>query len=437
MKGGERMNIDALLFTSQPKLGQSTRSIVSSSHQTSFEDVIDHITERKIDDPELIQSGEDKLVGWLEDLSDEELKFLVGWFADEFDLEFDDKEQVIAKLKEFEEIDIDQESQEIQVLFGLIQLLDIQAERIDHFQYVTPNLNPVTNLSSMVNDSQINNDSLVDALNQLINTFDAFTQEDAKQLLNLLKQMQEPNQTLTTILDQLEGGDSSKTDLDILIKVHDNFQNKFALAQKTSYQSDTTVTSKDVLKWVEGAIEQIKGQGEQEGNTFGQLFSQQRTDTAIEQLQIQLANQVQTPEQMGEELISKFEKAISQSTFLQGKDGSQQLLLKLAPDSLGTILVELTEIDGEMLVKLTASSQMAKEALEANIKELRHMFAPQNVVIEKQESQPIFVEQQSPFEQPQDEQELNEQEQQQTPNEQDHHDEDSIRFEDVLFQERV
>ncbi|HHU20790.1 MAG TPA: flagellar hook-length control protein FliK, partial [Bacilli bacterium] len=251
------------------------------------------------------------------------------------------------------------------------------------------------------------------------------------------KQLQATKEPISVVLDQLatQGTDQSK--LTTFAKVYENFLKKTTLADKTSYHSNTTVTSKDVLKWVRAAIEQVHSTTEEQANTFGQMFSQHRTDSAIEQLQIQLGQSVETGEQLNEQLLSQFEKAISQSRFIQNLSGNNQLQLKLAPKSLGTIMVELTEIDGEMLVKLTASSQMAKEALEANVRELRHMFAPHNVVIEKQAAEPIFVEQPSPYEDMPDQHEPNEQNQQSRQTEQIDHDEETIRFEDLLNQERV
>lgn len=233
----------------------------------------------------------------------------------------------------------------------------------------------------------------------------------------------------------LQDADQSK--LSAFTKVYDNFLKKTTLADQTTYRSNTTVTSKDVLKWVKAALEQTNLVKEETTHTFGQMFNQQRTDSSIEQLQIQLGQHAETAEQVNEQLLTQFEKAISQSRFIQNLSGNNQLLLKLAPESLGTIMVELTEIDGEMLVKLTASSQIAKEALEANVRELRNMFAPHNIIIEKQEAEPIFVDQPSPYEDLPDEQEPHEQNQPSSQNEPTDRDDDSIQFEDLLYQERV
>lgn len=435
------MNLSALLFQSTPIPSQSIRAEIQTDKQTSFGGLINSLMDLSINDIDMVQSDHDKLLDWLENLSDEDLNLLFGWFEQKFELEIENNEQLIAELKALEELDLEQENEDIQILLNQFNSLDIQTEQISHFKAIT---NPTSSLDqneylSLIDQTTtLENEATLTTLDELINKFDSFSQEDAKQLLDLLRQMQASNQPLPDLVDKMIDQEGSKPNLEVLAKVYDNFEKRFALAQKTSYQADTTVTSKEVLKWVKAAIEQTSQQGEQSNSTFGQLFSQHRTDSSIEQLHIQLGDQVETTEQLSDQLISEFEKAISQSAFLQGKNGSQQLLLKLAPESLGTIRVELTEIDGEMLVKLTASSQMAKEALEANIKELRHMFSPQNIVIEKQESQPIFVDQQSPFDQQaEDEQELNEQEQQSMPNEQDSQEEDTVRFEDVLFQERV
>ena len=90
---------------------------------------------------------------------------------------------------------------------------------------------------------------------------------------------------------------------------------------------------------------------------------------------------------MENQLLEQFQKVIKSSKFMTGPNGSNQLLLKLNPDQLGDISVKLTQLNGEMIVKITATTQAAKEALESNLQQLRHMFSPQQVVVEKQDLQ--------------------------------------------------
>jgi flagellar hook-length control protein FliK len=58
----------------------------------------------------------------------------------------------------------------------------------------------------------------------------------------------------------------------------------------------------------------------------------------------------------------------------------------LRPDNLGEMMVRFTQINGEMTVKILVTSQAAKEMLESNIHQLKNMFSPHQVAIEKQEA---------------------------------------------------
>ncbi|HLR14534.1 MAG TPA: flagellar hook-length control protein FliK, partial [Bacillota bacterium] len=54
-------------------------------------------------------------------------------------------------------------------------------------------------------------------------------------------------------------------------------------------------------------------------------------------------------------------------------------------EQLGEMTIQLVKIDGEMIAKITVSSQATKSALESNLHQLKNMFAPHQVLIEKQD----------------------------------------------------
>nr|WP_281349716.1 flagellar hook-length control protein FliK [Ornithinibacillus caprae] len=66
-------------------------------------------------------------------------------------------------------------------------------------------------------------------------------------------------------------------------------------------------------------------------------------------------------------------------------NGTNQLSITLRPDNLGEMMVKLTQVNGEMTVKILVSSQAAKEMLESNINQLKTMFSPHQVQIERQD----------------------------------------------------
>lgn len=117
-------------------------------------------------------------------------------------------------------------------------------------------------------------------------------------------------------------------------------------------------------------------------NMFGQLDS--NPISKLEQYTIYLQNQKSDVQgQSQTQLMDQIRQIIQSSRFLK-RDGLTQMTIKLKPAHLGEMMIQLTQINGEMAVKMTVTSQAVKEMLEGNLNQLRHMFSPNQVVIEKQ-----------------------------------------------------
>nr|WP_285853531.1 flagellar hook-length control protein FliK [Oceanobacillus luteolus] len=63
-----------------------------------------------------------------------------------------------------------------------------------------------------------------------------------------------------------------------------------------------------------------------------------------------------------------------------------QLAIMLRPANLGEMMVRFTQVNGEIIVKIMVTTKVAKEMLEGNMQQLRHMFAPHQVVVERQDN---------------------------------------------------
>src|SRR5699024_11587249 len=74
------------------------------------------------------------------------------------------------------------------------------------------------------------------------------------------------------------------------------------------------------------------------------------------------------------------------SRYLNLNQANRQMTIHLRPHHLGYIVVKMNELNGEMLVKLMVQSSDAKRMLESNLHQLKHMFSPHQVVIEKQDT---------------------------------------------------
>ena len=66
-----------------------------------------------------------------------------------------------------------------------------------------------------------------------------------------------------------------------------------------------------------------------------------------------------------------------------GANGVNKLLIKLNPEHLGSLRIELIQKDGMMTAKILATSAQAKDMLEKQIHGLKQAFNGQNIQIEK------------------------------------------------------
>lgn len=85
-----------------------------------------------------------------------------------------------------------------------------------------------------------------------------------------------------------------------------------------------------------------------------------------------------------EEFIKELQKVMNRVQFGQA-GGANRLVLKLFPEQLGTIRIELIQKDGMLTTKILASTALGKEMLDSNSSQLRQSFAGQNIQLEKLE----------------------------------------------------
>src|SRR5699024_1587745 len=81
-------------------------------------------------------------------------------------------------------------------------------------------------------------------------------------------------------------------------------------------------------------------------------------------------------------LASDLSNIINRSSFLK-QAGLEELTLTLRPHSLGDVTIRLAQINGEMTVRFLVTTEAAKKLFEANLHQLKPMFAPNQVVVER------------------------------------------------------
>ncbi|KAB7668642.1 flagellar hook-length control protein FliK [Bacillus sp. B1-b2] len=81
-------------------------------------------------------------------------------------------------------------------------------------------------------------------------------------------------------------------------------------------------------------------------------------------------------------LEQQFEQILSNSSFTK-VGNAQTLSIRLAPDHLGSIRIEITQNEGNMIAKIFTSSADAKEVLDTQLSSLKHGLSNQNLQVDK------------------------------------------------------
>ncbi|MCG3090099.1 flagellar hook-length control protein FliK [Sporosarcina cyprini] len=90
----------------------------------------------------------------------------------------------------------------------------------------------------------------------------------------------------------------------------------------------------------------------------------------------------QTQENRSETLMKEMQLLFKRANFGQA-GGSNRMLIKLYPEHLGQIRIELHETNGIISARILASTALAKEMLDSQMHQLRHAFNQQNVQVDR------------------------------------------------------
>ncbi len=97
-----------------------------------------------------------------------------------------------------------------------------------------------------------------------------------------------------------------------------------------------------------------------------------------------------------EELMKQFENILARSQFTKA-GGTQRLFIKLNPEHLGALRVELIQKDSAIVARILTSTSLAKEMMESQLNGLKQAFSSQNIQVEKVEISQQFTQQERTF----------------------------------------
>ncbi|MCP8616519.1 flagellar hook-length control protein FliK [Salirhabdus salicampi] len=207
-----------------------------------------------------------------------------------------------------------------------------------------------------------------------------------------------------------------------LIEIMENIKAKLA-DQRTTFSNDTLRT------WVQTKVSttnQVNGKEIAFHGQEGMLGSKINLDV--------LPQKGETVKQQSF-ILEQIQKALESSQFNRSQN---QLTIKLKPNHLGDVTLKFTQINNETVVKILVASSSAKELLEGSLTQLKNMFSPHQVVVEKQQDPLLHQSSSLAAQDHQDEQDDQEaREDHETTNDDRTEEEEGSSFKDVLFQIKV
>ncbi|MFE1244504.1 flagellar hook-length control protein FliK [Fictibacillus sp. NPDC058756] len=133
-----------------------------------------------------------------------------------------------------------------------------------------------------------------------------------------------------------------------------------------------------------------------------------------------------------QQFVREIQQIITKGKLMVNEAGFTKMQIKLTPENLGTIEIQLIQKHGEIAAKIIASSQAAKDALDGQLTQLKQAFAGQNIEFEKLEV--IFQKEEQSFQFHDQERQNHEEQHQSNDKETDDSDNSNLSFEEQLSQ---
>ena len=173
----------------------------------------------------------------------------------------------------------------------------------------------------------------------------------------------------------------SVDEIELMEKVSDLYEKRNHFSSKQIYGDNAAVTRSDVAQWLTATLEsQIQPHTDRIIPVINHEQMIAPKMSALEQQAI-YTNRIEHVEGVQTEIVQEVTKAIQQSKFIHRSNVMQELVIVLTPDHLGTIRISLSNIEGEMMVRMITNSGFTKELLESNVHQLKHAFSPHQVQI--------------------------------------------------------
>ncbi|WP_262172912.1 flagellar hook-length control protein FliK [Saccharococcus sp. Marseille-Q5394] len=177
-----------------------------------------------------------------------------------------------------------------------------------------------------------------------------------------------------------------------------------------------------------------EGSGQKQADPTPQSGAVHATTTVVRS-EMPLQQAESNPANRSETLLREMQALMKRSNFGQ-VGGTNRMLIKLYPEHLGQIRIELLETNGVMTARILASTALAKGMLDSQLHQLKHAFNQQNLQVDRVDIAQTIQE----SHRNEREQSFNEQfkrEQQKDDNKQNQSPEDELSFEEYMIELEV
>lgn len=260
-----------------------------------------------------------------------------------------------------------------------IQLSDLIVEDYE--------LNNVITHEAQVDDSLL--DELLSQLSGVLQQLNLIlnNQEHVEDLTRISKDMHKLLQLWVRLPQQMqqslkENELTVETDEEneLLSRLISLFEKRNSFAKQNVYQMNSSITNDDVQKWLQQSLEK-HAITDHERKTVNISSQQPIHMSHLQQYTLHVSDSDRI-DAISRNLVSDLSNIINRSSFLK-QPGLEQLTLTLKPQSLGDVTIRLAQVNGEMTVRFIVTTQAARELFESNLNQLKPIFSPNQVVIER------------------------------------------------------
>jgi flagellar hook-length control protein FliK len=216
-------------------------------------------------------------------------------------------------------------------------------------------------------------ETLIPQLTTAIQGEHKVTPKEAEQVLQFLKLTQSTGKLSDLMNDQAV----KLSQLHDMLKEVSKEVNHQVTESKTSESSSTAKIS---MQGFQQVVEQTVKNTEtnEDSSTLG---SATNTTTTVTTKTVSITLPAEKPAQ-SEALLKEIQNLINRSQ-MSNTQGSMRLLVKLYPENLGSIRIEIMQHDGVLTARLLTSTSLGKEMLDSQLQQLKTAFAQQNIQMDR------------------------------------------------------